>query len=357
MPDTLTTDRDDAINDAPDALDLGDIYSETHASAHGDRTDRLNADELAAEWASFDQKSPALHATVRVGFKTDLGRVRENNEDKFDMVEPADPGFLASKGRLYGVADGMGGHSAGQIASELALKTVIQHYYRDPSPHIIESLRQAITEANSLVFDTAQLIPERQGMGTTLTVAVLREDRITIAHVGDSRAYLIRDGETRQITHDHSLVAEQVRQGAMTLEDAANSPLRNIILRSIGTGPQVQADFHEERVQPGDIFVLCSDGLTGHVAPHEIGDLAASPAARRRGPSLAAYRLVDLANSRGGRDNISVVIVEVMAVEPYISPVDDTQTGDGSVIVAEVVDHSIFSSHSDGQSDQVEPTA
>ncbi len=326
----------------PIAHDSPPIYdSPPHASSRGDRTDRLHADELAAGWADYDQKAPDLHVTVRVGFKTDLGSIRENNEDKFDLIEPADSGFLATKGRLYGVADGMGGHSAGQIASELALKTVIQRYYRDPSPHIVDSLRYAINEANSLVFDTAQLIPERQGMGTTLTVGVIREDRLTVAHVGDSRAYLVRDGEPRQITHDHSLVAEQVRLGAMTMEDAASSPLRNIILRSIGTGPIVQADFYEERLQVGDYVVICSDGLTGHVAPQELADYVATPDARRRGPSLAAYRLVDLANSRGGRDNITVVVIEVTDISPYVAEADAVRP---AAVLPEIVeaDHTIF---------------
>jgi protein phosphatase len=310
-----------------------------------DITDRLNADDLALAWAQKDGNTPVLHALVHVGCKTDLGSVRENNEDKFDMLEPADPGFLASKGRIYGVADGMGGHSAGQIASELALKTVIQRYYRDPSPQIVESLRDAIGEANRLVYETAQLIPERQGMGTTLTVAVLREDRITVAHVGDSRAYVIRDGDAHQVTHDHSLVAEQVRMGAISAEDAAMSPYRNIILRSIGTGPQVEVDFYETALHPGDYLVLCSDGLTGHVTPAEIAEYAASPTGRRCGPSLAAYRLVDLANSRGGRDNITVVIVEIAAIGPYLADVPATPAADTRHAAFDEADHSLFDDH------------
>lgn len=320
-----------------------DVYSTADAGGkRTDTTDRLNADELAAQWADNNHQGPELHVVVRVGAKTDLGSVRENNEDKFDVLEPADPGFLAAKGRLYGVADGMGGHSAGQIASELALKTVIQRYFRDPSPHVVESLREAISEANRVVYETAQLIPERQGMGTTLTVAVLREDRLTVAHVGDSRAYIIRGGEARQLTHDHSLVAEQVRMGAITAEDAAVSPLRNIILRSIGTGPQVDVDFYEVSVQVGDYLVICSDGLTGHVSAEEIAEYVASPVARRRGPSMAAYRLVDLANIRGGRDNITVLIVEIAAIHPFVVDVPATASADTRPVVVDEVDHSLF---------------
>jgi len=320
---------------APSSID---VYSMDHAGGiKGNTTDRLNADDLALSWAEKEHKIPSVHAVVRVGCKTDLGCVRENNEDKFDMLEPADPGFLASKGRLYGVADGMGGHSAGQIASELALNTVIQCYFRDPSSNIVESLRDAISEANRLVYETAQLIPERQGMGTTLITAILREDHLTVAHIGDSRAYIIRNGEASQLTHDHSLVAEQVRMGTITSEDAATSPLRNIILRSVGTGPQVEVDIYEEVVKVGDFLLICSDGLTGHVGPEEIAEYVASPVARHRGPSMAAYRLIDLAKSRGGRDNITVLIVEIMAIHPYV----DNEVKNRADTHDEI-DHSLF---------------
>ncbi|MDR3711111.1 MAG: Stp1/IreP family PP2C-type Ser/Thr phosphatase [Capsulimonadaceae bacterium] len=355
----LGADGDDiepaASNEPSDSGIAAGIYESSDQQGHkGDITDRLHADDLAQSWMDEAQGVPQVHCLVRVGFKTDLGVVRENNEDKFDLLEPADPGFLAVKGRFYGVADGMGGHSAGQIASELALKTVIQRYFRDPSPHIIDSLRQAINEANKLVFDTAQLIPERQGMGTTLTVAVLREDRLTLAHVGDSRAYLVSGEHARQITHDHSLVAEQVRAGTITAEDAANSPLRNIILRSIGTGPIVEADFYEEIVHVGDVLVMCSDGLTGHVSEEEIAEYVGSPQARRRGPSMAAYRLVDLANSRGGRDNITVVIVEIASINPYVVDVPATASADTRPVILEEADHTLFAVHSappDAESD------
>lgn len=280
-------------------------------------TDRLDPDELAAGWAEFEGRRPASHAVLSVGAKTDLGSVRENNEDKYDMLEPHEPGILAVKGRIYGVADGMGGHSAGQIASELALKTMIHSYYREPSDDIRESLRAAVSEANALIFDTAQLIPERQGMGTTLTLAVVIEDRVIVANVGDSRTYLIRDGHARQITRDHSWVAEQVRLGTMTAEEASLSPLRNVITRSIGTSPSVEPDFFEEELQTGDFLVLCSDGLTGHVDPEEIAERLNAEFTRAVGPSVAAMRLVELANARGGRDNISLIILYVRKVVPF----------------------------------------
>jgi protein phosphatase len=243
--------------------------------------------------------------------------IRDNNEDKFDLVEPYDPLMLASKGCFFGVADGMGGHSAGQIASELALKTVIQCYYTDPQIDIVDSLCRAIGTANTVVYEASQEVPERQGMGTTLVCCVLWGDKLVVAHVGDSRAYLVRDGVAHQVTSDHSLVAEQVRLGAMTAEEAANSSLRNIILRSVGTGPGVESDIEELLIAEGDIIVLCSDGLTGHVASEEIAAIVSSPIARLRGPSVAAHRLVNLANARGGKDNITALVVEVAEMKPF----------------------------------------
>src|SRR5262249_44631572 len=156
---------------------------------------------------------PRIMAVVKFAAKTDLGRIRENNEDKFDSYEPEDLTVLAARGSLYAVADGMGGHAAGQIASELALKNVIAHYYDSATESIPESLLEAMAAANETIHNLALMIPERSGMGTTLTAAVVVEDRVFIGQVGDSRAYLVREGKIRQVTYDHSWVAEQVRLG------------------------------------------------------------------------------------------------------------------------------------------------
>jgi len=169
-----------------------------------EKTVQFNREELNEGWAELG-RMPRVLATVKLGAKTDLGRIRENNEDKFDFFEPEDPAVLATKGSFYGLADGMGGHSAGQIACELALKIVIRQYYANPSADTHASLRRAIDEANSLIYDTAQMMSERNGMGTTLTCCLIREDMMTISQVGDSRAYLIRDGEIQQITEDHEI--------------------------------------------------------------------------------------------------------------------------------------------------------
>ena len=276
-----------------------------------EKTARLDREELSEGWAEVS-RLPRLVASVKMGAKTDLGRVRDNNEDKWDFFEPEDPAVMAVKGSVYAVADGMGGHSAGQIACELALKTLLSVYYADPSPDQDAALRQAVGEANSLIYGTAQAIPDRQGMGTTLTAAVLCEDRLMIAQVGDSRAYLVRGGKISQITEDHSWVAEQVRLGTMTLAEAQVSPFRNIITRSVGTAATVEPDIFTQTIQAGDTVILCSDGLTGHVEPPEISEIV-----RGQGPSAAAMALVEAANERGGRDNITALVLSVRGLLPY----------------------------------------
>ena len=283
----------------------------THEHTTDDKTARLDRNELREGWAEIG-RVPRLVASVKLGAKTDLGRVRDNNEDKFDFFEPEDPSVLATKGCFYAVADGMGGHSAGQIACEMALKTVIEMYYADPSADVEAGLRRAIEQANGLIWDTSQTIPDRQGMGTTLTAAVVCEDRLTLAQVGDSRAYLLRDGAIAQLTEDHSWVAEQVRLGTMTLAEAQISPFRNIITRSIGTAATLEADIFTQELRRGDTLLLCSDGLSGHLEPEELGAVL-----QGHSPSAAALALVEEANERGGRDNITALVLSVRALTPY----------------------------------------
>jgi len=272
-------------------------------------TAELKPAELEREWDRLAERARTVHAVVKMGARTDLGRIRENNEDKFDFFEPEDTDVLARKGSIYAVADGMGGHAAGQIASELALKTLIKTYYADSSPDVAGSLVRAVHEANSLIYDAARMIVERSGMGTTLTAVVIRADEAYFAHVGDSRAYLLRGGEIRQITEDHSWVAEQVRRGALTEEEAQFSPFRNVITRSLGNMPTVEPDIIAEDLRPGDVILLCSDGLSGSLTAEEIRDLMTG-----KSPSQAAMDLVDAANERGGIDNITAVVIAVKGI-------------------------------------------
>ncbi|MHB1456420.1 MAG: PP2C family protein-serine/threonine phosphatase, partial [Armatimonadota bacterium] len=221
-----------------------------------------------------------------------------------------EPEMLAIKGSLYAVADGMGGHASGQIASELALKTIVKSYYGDTSDDVNESLRTAYQRANTFIYDTSQLIAERNGMGTTCTAFVLRDDTIYMAHTGDSRLYRIRGGEIVQISEDHSWVAEQVKRGALTKEEAEMSPFRNVITRSLGSVPDVEVDILSEPIQKDDILILCSDGLSGYTRDADILEIASNWS-----PAVAALKLVDKACANGGGDNVTVVIAVVKDIQ------------------------------------------
>lgn len=272
----------------------------------------LEVDQLQAGWAVKSAARPRCYAYLAFGAKTDLGRVRENNEDKFDFMEPDEPSVLATKGRVYAVADGMGGHSAGQVAAELSLNLFIRNYYADSSGDVESSLRRAVREANARVLDVASTVPGRKGMGATLTAAVFRDDELFLAQVGDSRCYLLRDGELRQLTEDHSWVAEQVRAGNLTEEEAEQSPFRNVITRSMGGLPEVEPDVTALAIQPGDRLLLCSDGLSGMVPADEIREILLQGS-----PSVAAWNLVERANQYGGKDNITAFVIQVVDVQPW----------------------------------------
>jgi protein phosphatase len=226
---------------------------------------------------------------------TDVGRVRDGNED----------GFLdeAHRLNLVAVADGMGGHRGGEVASATALAALRQAMASG------ESLRDAIEGANDAVLERSGSDRELQGMGTTLTAGTLGTDEnMLIGHVGDSRAYLLRDGELSQITKDHSLVEEMVRGGELTPEQAESHPRRSIITRALGIDAAVDVDVYPVDLRPGDRILLCSDGLTTMLRSDEIeGILDDEPDARR-----AAQRLVDAANAAGGEDNITALVVEVI---------------------------------------------
>jgi PPM family protein phosphatase len=275
-------------------------------------TAKFNRAELVRGWRSYDERVPRVVPILKIAAKTDMGQVRENNEDKFDFYEPEDPAILAARGCLYAVSDGIGGAQAGQIASELVLKNLISGYYDHPSPDMLTALYESIVSANDRIHSLAQMIPERNGMGATLTATVFCEDRVIVAQVGDSRAYCLRNGTLFQISQDHSWVEEQVRAGVISREDAENSPLKNVITRSVGAAPTVNPDFYEEQAQPGDVWVLCSDGLTAYASSDEIAAIAGS-----NPPSEATRQLIEMANARGGRDNITAFVIAVRTLCPF----------------------------------------
>lgn len=269
-------------------------------------TAKFRRSEVLAQPPREPKAQPDIVPFVRFGAKTDLGNVRENNEDKYDFFEPTEPMLLAERGSVYAVCDGMGGHSAGQIASELALKTFLKAYYDLELPDINTALFTAVQAANALVREVAQSIPGRRGMGTTLTAAALCEGEAHVVHVGDSRCYLVRGEVIEQVTDDHSYVMEQVRQGLLSPEEAQYSPYRNVITSSIGM-EVLEPDIYRVPLQAGDRLVLCTDGLTTHVPDDRIADVV-----RTHSPSAAAQRLVEMALEEGGSDNVTVVVVHIL---------------------------------------------
>jgi len=235
---------------------------------------------------------------LRAGGVTDVGRMRQVNQDT---------PLLADNVQLWAVADGMGGHNGGEVASDLAVKALAEHFGRQGRD--LEALMEAAAAANAAVNDAAQDDPELRGMGTTL-VAIARtdDDELAYVNIGDSRIYLFRDGELSRLTVDHSLVEEMVREGTITPEEARSHPRRTVVTRALGIEPWARFDGNTIVPYTGDRFLLCSDGLFNEVDDERI----ASVLRRLADPADAASELVRLANEGGGRDNITVVVVDVV---------------------------------------------
>ncbi len=274
-------------------------------------TAEFDTQELARGWPQLSDRRPTHHAELAFVARTDIGRVRENNEDKFDFFIPDDAPTLAIRGRLWAIADGMGGHSAGQVASEAGLKTVIRSYFAEPViGEVADALRQALADANTLITKAAVTMNAKNGMGTTMVVAVVVNDMLTLAHVGDSRAFLLREGERiRQLTTDHSWVEEQVRRGALTRDEAEQSPYRNVITRSVGMGEGMSTDILTEKLFPGDTVLLATDGVTGYLDADTLAALIGT-----KSLSKAALDIVDIVNDMGGRDNSTVLLLRVQEI-------------------------------------------
>jgi serine/threonine protein phosphatase PrpC len=246
---------------------------------------------------------------------TDTGRERRTNEDNAFAQPP-----------LFAVADGMGGARAGEVASGIVVET-FANGMPDGMP-AEDGLAELTREANQQIHKKATSEAERAGMGTTLTAAYVGEDEVAFAHVGDSRAYRFRDGKLEQLTNDHSLVGELVRRGKLTAQQAEEHPQRSVITRALGPEAAVEVDSFSKDAQPGDVFLLCSDGLTSMIDVDTMQDIL-----REHADSLdtAARRLVDAANERGGRDNITVVLFRIEGV-PEAS---DTEAEQPTVVGAE----------------------
>jgi protein phosphatase len=239
----------------------------------------------------------AVLRIVEEAARSDAGRQRHANEDSYYVRSPA-----------YAVADGMGGAQAGEVASRIAADVFDE---RTDDGTLEQQLARVAREANSRIFQLAQEDSSRSGMGTTLTAALVGDDEVSIVHVGDSRAYLFREGKLRQLTRDHSLVEELRRQGRLTTEEAEEHPQRSIITRALGPERDVELDVHTHQARSGDLYLLCSDGLTSMVREDRVREIVAESGSL----DAAAEQLVAEANDMGGRDNITVVLFRLGGVD------------------------------------------
>jgi len=283
----------------------------------------------------FGSKKPQVK--ISVFGKTDLGRTRDHNEDSFlvaDLttqeasLQPAvREHVVGPKGTLLLVADGMGGAASGEVASQMAIESVYQHLLHswctenDHAPEVFATrLREAVEETNLKIYTAARERPEHKGMGTTATAVGVLADQLYLAQVGDSRAYLIRNGQATQLTKDQSLMQRLIDAGELTEEEAEKSERKNIILQALGPDQKVKVDLTHQPLRQGDLIVVCSDGLSGQVRKDEIAAVVAAP-----GKDLveASAELIDLANARGGPDNITVIVARLTG-----DGLDDAREGD-----------------------------
>lgn len=255
----------------------------------------------------------ALQFTLDVAQRTDIGQTRASNEDSLISVVPDDQDLLRARGALFVVSDGMGGHSRGDVASELTIRCVEDAYYQDLDNDIPTALVRAVEQANAAICQENAAGGEqaqeagRSHMGATCVAAVLHEHMLYAANVGDSRVYVLHEGQLRQITRDHSLVAQMVERGELSAAEMRTHELRNLIYRSLGLA-DVEVDLFTEPVQAGDTLILCTDGLCGVVPDEELQDIVV-----RYGPEESVHQLIARANEAGGPDNITAIVVRVSA--------------------------------------------
>jgi len=301
--------------------------------------------------SSSNPDSPHAEVIVRVAGLTDVGRTREHNEDSFVVADLTTGTTIAQpdsatlpagdKGSLFMVADGMGGAAAGEIASAMAVDIVLGEMRTNwiaaserGAEAFVLAIKAATKAANAQINAFAGQHPEYRGMGTTATIAGLLGDTLYLAQVGDSRAYIVRDGVTRQITKDQSLMQKLIEAGEMTEEEAEHSERRNIILQALGPEATIKVDLTHQQIRRGDTLVLCSDGLSGQVNKDQIAEIV------RAEPDLTrvSHKLIDLANAAGGPDNITVIVARFEG--PGLTPAGDEDE----------VGHRVFRVRDSGQS-------
>jgi protein phosphatase len=279
---------------------------------------------VVAQWKRLLMKTSAIESgrelyTMVTQFhlnasqRTDIGPQRKTNEDRMVTIIPEDAQVLSQKGALFIVADGLGGYTKGDVASELAVNAVRDYYYQDADTDNGASLLAAMKHANTLVYEgnrTQSIQDAEKMMGTTCVAAVLSGDTVYVANVGDSRTYIIRSGQVLQISLDHTPQAEQLRAGTITAEQA-QAMANNVITRCFGIENDVEVDLFKEPVQEGDILVLCTDGLNKAVSDNEIRSIV-----EQYSPEESVDKLVELANQQSGADNVTAIVVRVSLAQP-----------------------------------------
>jgi serine/threonine protein phosphatase PrpC len=248
-----------------------------------------------------------LGQALQMVSRTHSGMVRTHNEDA--VFTQLDVGLAI-------LADGMGGYNAGEVASGMATAVIgaeLAQGLQEAKHGVSQLLESVIGRANSAIYQAAESQPQYSGMGTTLVMAVFRDNHISVAHIGDSRMYRLRDGAFECVTRDHSLLQEQIDSGMITEEDARRSQNKNLVTRALGVDPEVEPEIHTYEVVPGDVYLFCSDGLNDMV---ENDDIALTLQALSANLDLAAEQLVQMANDNGGRDNVSVILVRVLQAFP-----------------------------------------
>jgi len=258
-----------------------------------------------------------LTQTLEIVSSTDPGMVRSHNEDS--VASDAANGVIV-------LADGMGGYNAGEVASGMATTVIVtemQQALAGMPPHQVEPqtqqpaaarlVREQVLKANTSIYQAAQSQPQYAGMGTTLVMCLFFDNRVMVAHIGDSRLYLMREGQFKQVTRDHSLLQEQIDSGLITPEQAKHAQHKNLVTRALGIDPSVEPEIHEYPTKPGDLYLLCSDGLCDMVEDEDIGMTLQALGGNLK---LCAQQLVQMANDNGGRDNVSVILVRVLREYP-----------------------------------------
>ncbi|MBL4847752.1 MAG: Stp1/IreP family PP2C-type Ser/Thr phosphatase [Planctomycetes bacterium] len=266
-----------------------------------------------------------IREDVELGQHSHVGMTRTENQDFFGYWESDDDREFDLRGRLAVVCDGMGGHSGGEIASRMAVEAIIDSYKGATQDNVSEALRASIESANHTVYSEGVRLKELAGMGTTVTALVQRRGMVYFGQVGDSRAYLIRGGQMKQMTKDHSLVQQLVDEGLLEESEMENHPDKNVILRSLGVKPEVEVDVSHIPIAKGDTFLICSDGLSGLISNDEMLEIYTK--GEKSGKSLRGIceEMIDGANAAGGHDNSTVQLLRVVATET--STTDSTPEG------------------------------